>query len=105
MTGRFFDRLVAETREEQARFAMTPQLIAGLTGQISRMDYIAYLTEAFHHVRHTVPLMQEARAGSLPAAIGCSSMRSMNISRKRPATRNGSSTTLQRLAVTARRLC
>jgi acyl-CoA synthetase (AMP-forming)/AMP-acid ligase II/pyrroloquinoline quinone (PQQ) biosynthesis protein C len=59
----FFDRLVADTREEQARFAMTPQLIAGLTGRISRADYIAYLTEAYHHVRHTVPLMQEARAG------------------------------------------
>lgn len=59
---RFFDRLVAETRAEQARFAMTPQLIAGLTGQISRSDYIAYLTQAFHHVRHTVPLMHEARS-------------------------------------------
>ena len=59
---RFFERLVAETREEQGRFAMTPQLIAGLTGQISRADYIAYLTQAFHHVRHTVPLMVEARA-------------------------------------------
>jgi len=58
----FFDRLMAETRSEQARFAMTPQLIAGLTGQISRRDYIAYLTQAFHHVRHTVPLMAEARA-------------------------------------------
>jgi len=61
-TDRFFDRLVAETRSEQARFAMTPQLIAGLTGQISRSDYIAYLTEAFHHVRHTVPLMLQARS-------------------------------------------
>ncbi|WP_010216438.1 AMP-binding protein [Sphingomonas sp. PAMC 26621] len=58
----FFDRLVAETREAQARFQMTPQLIAGLTGRISVADYIAYLTEAFHHVRHTVPLMREARA-------------------------------------------
>ncbi|MES3153289.1 AMP-binding protein [Sphingomonas faeni] len=58
----FFDRLVSETREAQARFAMTPQLIAGMIGRITRADYIAYLTEAFHHVRHTVPLMQEARA-------------------------------------------
>ena len=58
----FFDRLVAETREDQAQFAMTPQLVSGLTGQISRADYIAYLTEAYHHVRHTVPLMLEARA-------------------------------------------
>ena len=59
----FFDRLISETKGDQARFAMTPQLLAGLTGQISRNDYIAYLTEAFHHVRHTVPLMVEARAG------------------------------------------
>ncbi len=58
----FFDRLVAETREAQARFAMVPQLQAGLTGRISRADYIAYLAQAFHHVRHTVPLMEEARA-------------------------------------------
>ncbi|MES3101695.1 AMP-binding protein [Sphingomonas faeni] len=58
----FFNRLVADTREAQARFAMTPQLVAGMTGRITRADYIAYLTQAFHHVRHTVPLMQEARA-------------------------------------------
>jgi acyl-CoA synthetase (AMP-forming)/AMP-acid ligase II/pyrroloquinoline quinone (PQQ) biosynthesis protein C len=58
----FFNRLVEETRDAQARFVMTPQLIAGLTGRISRSDYIAYLGQAYHHVRHTVPLMQEARA-------------------------------------------
>jgi pyrroloquinoline quinone (PQQ) biosynthesis protein C len=58
----FFDRLVAETRESQARFAMVPQLQAGLTGRVSRADYIAYLSQAYHHVRHTVPLMQEARS-------------------------------------------
>lgn len=58
----FFNRLVEETREAQAHFAMTPQLQAGLTGRISRTDYVAYLTQAFHHVRHTVSLMQEARA-------------------------------------------
>lgn len=58
----FFDELVTATREAQARFAMTPQLIAGLTGQVSRADYIAYLAQAYHHVRHTVALMQEARS-------------------------------------------
>jgi pyrroloquinoline quinone (PQQ) biosynthesis protein C len=67
----FFDRLVEETREAQARFATTPQLVAGLTGRISRADYIAYLAQAFHHVRHTVPLMQTARArlGHRPSLI------------------------------------
>jgi long-subunit acyl-CoA synthetase (AMP-forming)/pyrroloquinoline quinone (PQQ) biosynthesis protein C len=58
----FFDRLVAETRAEEARFATTPQLLAGLNGKITRADYLAYLKEAYHHVRHTVPLMQEARS-------------------------------------------
>lgn len=58
----FFDRLVTETRAAQARFATTPQLVAGLTGRITRADYVAYLTQAYHHVRHTVPLMQAARA-------------------------------------------
>lgn len=58
----FFDRLVAESREAQARFAMVPQLQAGLSGRVSRADYIAYLSQAYHHVRHTVPLMQEARS-------------------------------------------
>lgn len=58
----FFERLVASTRAAQARFATTPQLVAGLSGRITRADYIAYLTQAYHHVRHTVPLMQETRA-------------------------------------------
>ena len=62
MNQPFFNRLVEETRDAQARFAMTPQLLAGLTGRISKADYVAYLTQAFHHVRHTVPLMHEARA-------------------------------------------
>lgn len=58
----FFDRLVADTREAQARFAIIPQLQAGLTGRITRAVYLDYLTQAYHHVRHTVPLMQAARA-------------------------------------------
>ncbi|WP_221795720.1 AMP-binding protein [Aquisediminimonas sediminicola] len=58
----FYDRLVAETREAQQQFLMVPQLNAGLAGQITRQAYIDYLTQAYHHVRHTVPLMQAARA-------------------------------------------
>lgn len=58
----FFHRLVAETREAQARFAAIPQLQAGLTGRITREAYLEYLAQAYHHVRHTVPLMQAARA-------------------------------------------
>lgn len=56
----FFQRLQEATAEAQRRFAQTPQLQAGLAGNISRETYIAYLTQAYHHVRHTVPLLQEA---------------------------------------------
>jgi acyl-CoA synthetase (AMP-forming)/AMP-acid ligase II len=62
ITLSFFDRLVAETKEAQQLFATVPQLQAGLAGRIDRATYIAYLIQAYHHVRHTVPLMQAARA-------------------------------------------
>jgi pyrroloquinoline quinone (PQQ) biosynthesis protein C len=59
----FFPKLVAETVAGQQSLASVPQIQDGLTGRISRETYIAYLTEAYHHVKHTVPLMQAARAG------------------------------------------
>ncbi len=59
----FLQKLVAETGEGQQILAGVPQIQDGLTGRISRDTYIAYLTEAYHHVKHTVPLMQAARAG------------------------------------------
>ena len=59
----FFHRLVAETAAEQQILGAVPQIQDGLAGRISRETYVAYLTEAYHHVKHTVPLMQAARAG------------------------------------------
>ena len=55
-----FDRLVSETRIEQEYLQATPQIRDGLKGQIARSTYIEYLGEAYHHVRHTVPLMKLA---------------------------------------------
>ncbi|CAN5164241.1 hypothetical protein BH11PSE5_BH11PSE5_26880 [soil metagenome] len=60
-TMSFHDRLIRETADAADILASVPQLQAGLAGRISRDTYIAYLTQAYHHVRHTVPLMQEAR--------------------------------------------
>lgn len=57
----FFDRLVAETADAQKILLGVPQLQAGLAGRIDRPTYIAYLTQAYHHVRHTVPLLEAAR--------------------------------------------
>ena len=58
----FFETLVAATATERAAFAAIPQITDGLAGRISRDTYVAYLAQAYHHVRHTVPLMQAARA-------------------------------------------
>lgn len=59
----FFQRLITETAQGQQTLAAVPQIQDGLAGAISRETYIAYLTEAYHHVKHTVPLMRAARAG------------------------------------------
>lgn len=58
----FFTELEARTVRERLRFLAVPQLQAGLNGTISRGAYLDYLAQAYHHVRHTVPLMQAARA-------------------------------------------
>lgn len=50
----FYDRLTRETEQARAVLYTAQQLTDGLKGDISRETYIAYLTEAYHHVRHTV---------------------------------------------------
>lgn len=57
----FFDRLVAETTAERAYLSASPQIRDGLEGRISLNSYRMYLAEAFHHVRHTVPLLERVR--------------------------------------------
>ena len=59
----FYQRLVRDT--QAARGAMlTAPIIQGclLRGEVSLPSYVAFLTEAYHHVRHTVPLMKAFRA-------------------------------------------
>lgn len=67
----WFDELEAATVRERLNFLTIPQLQAGLNGTISRRAYVDYLAQAYHHVSHTVPLMQAARAelGDRPSLI------------------------------------
>jgi len=58
---RFFDDLEARTAGERQALYATPQLVAGVAGRIPRAAYLAYLAQAFHHVRQTVPLLSLAR--------------------------------------------
>lgn len=53
----FYDQLVAATQPQREVLYSVPQLRAGLAGQIDRAAYIAYLTQAYHHVKHTVPFL------------------------------------------------
>ncbi len=53
----FYDQLVKETESTRHELYSVPQLTDGLSGNINRETYIAYLTEAYHHVSHTVPFL------------------------------------------------
>ena len=63
---KFFDTLLRETSAERTQLLETRQIRDGLQGRISRETYVAYLAEAYHHVKHTVPLMRAAKAKLLP---------------------------------------
>lgn len=56
-TMSFYQTLIKETEAARQSLYTVPQLVDGLNGNISRETYIAYLTEAYHHVRHTVRFM------------------------------------------------
>ena len=53
----FFDELIAATEASRKVFLEIPQLQHGARGAISRSTYIAFLAQAYHHVKHTVPLL------------------------------------------------
>jgi len=61
----FYERLVEETQDCRRALYVVPQLVDGLQGNISRETYVAYLAEAYHHVKHTVPLLM-AMGGRIP---------------------------------------
>ncbi|MDE2065049.1 MAG: iron-containing redox enzyme family protein, partial [Bradyrhizobium sp.] len=54
----FFETLVMETAPQQGYLVASEQIQRGLSGAIPLQAYLEYLAEAYHHVRHTVPLMQ-----------------------------------------------
>lgn len=56
----FFERLTQETKAERDLLYQTPQIIDGMKGEVTKEAYIAYLTEAYHHVKHTLPLLMLA---------------------------------------------
>lgn len=60
-----YERLITATETERNELQNLPIIRAGVAGQISLAAYIAFLTEAYHHVKHTTPLLMSC-GGRLP---------------------------------------
>lgn len=58
----FYDELCKTTEPERQQLLTIPVIQAGVTGQISHDTYVAFLTQAYHHVKHTVPLLMACGA-------------------------------------------
>lgn len=58
----FFDRLMAETEGERADLLSLPFVRHGWRGELSLESYRAFLVQAYHHVKHTTPLLMACGA-------------------------------------------
>ena len=58
----FYDRLIAETEKERNGFISIPLISEALRSGASRDLYLDFLTQAYHHVKHTFPLLAFAAA-------------------------------------------
>ena len=58
----FMERLQDETQAEREYLLTTPIIRRCMTGDITLNHYIAFLTQAYHHVKHTVPLLMSVGA-------------------------------------------
>lgn len=60
MTDNFFETLESETIDHRRELYNIELVKKALEGNISLNSYISYLTEAYHHVKHTTPLLMYA---------------------------------------------
>lgn len=64
----FYDTLIAETEFERNAMLSIPFIQQGAAGVLSLKSYQAFLGQAYHHVKHTVPLLM-ACGGRLPERL------------------------------------
>ena len=65
----FFESLQSRTESERRALLQTPIITRALVGRLTLAEYTAFLTQAYHHVRHTVPLLM-ATGARLPERHG-----------------------------------
>ena len=63
------DQLARETAADRDYLVSAPVIQRCMAGDITRDQYVAFLTQAYHHVRHTVPLLM-ATGAALPDRHG-----------------------------------
>ena len=61
----FYQQLLDATETESNTLMSLPLITQGGSGNISLETYIAFLTQAYHHVKHTTPLLMSC-GGRLP---------------------------------------
>ncbi len=62
----FYEELLKATEAERKELLSLPLITQGAAGRISLATYVAFLTQAYHHVKHTTPLLMTC-GGCLPA--------------------------------------
>ena len=63
----FYERLMNETVAAREHVLGAPVIARCFKGDITLDDYVSFLVQAFHHVKHTVPLLM-ATGARLPAS-------------------------------------
>jgi pyrroloquinoline quinone (PQQ) biosynthesis protein C len=58
----FYDELIAATENERSDLLSIPFIRMGVAGELSLESYLAFLTQAYHHVKHTTPLLMATGA-------------------------------------------
>ncbi len=67
----FYEKLGEETVMERAYLLSVPIIVNGLRGEVTKASYLAFLGQAYHHVRHTTPLLMALGAACQSAWPGC----------------------------------
>ena len=65
----FYEQLAAATAAERQYLLAAPIIADCLQGRVTRESYLAFLGQAYHHVRHTTPLLM-LLVGRLPDRLG-----------------------------------
>jgi heme oxygenase len=57
MKRSFYQQLVADTAQDEAEFRAIPLILKAVISGVDRALYVEFLGSAYHHVRHTCPLL------------------------------------------------